>query len=140
MGKSVDIPSIIITNIRSIFNKIDELSMFIKQFPADIIIVTETWLNNSISSGCINIENYSVFRKDRDDVGGGVAIWSRYAALNLNSHTTPGLKSDLLIIRIPSIKVLLFAVYHPYWGTSKWHDIFIADVQRAIDTHLMPGE
>ena len=31
-------------------------------------------------------------------------------------------------------------MYHPYWGISKWHDVFIADVQRAIDTHLMPGE
>ena len=77
--------------------------MFVKQFPAGLIIVTEEWLNNSISSGCINIENYSVFRKDMDDVGGGVAIWSRYAALNINSHTTLGLKSD---VRIPSTNLL----------------------------------
>ena len=84
----------------------------------------------------------------------GVAIWSRYAALNLNSDITPGLKRDALIVRIPSINVLLIAVYHPsfsevshgltnvlgptlltfntlynLWRKTTWSFLFIAEIR-----------
>ena len=46
----------------------------------DVILVTETHLDNSIESLEINIEGYQIFRKDRNRHGGGVAIYMRRAS------------------------------------------------------------
>lgn len=41
----------------------------------DIILVTETHLDNSIDSSEINIDGYHLFRRDRNRHGGGVAVY-----------------------------------------------------------------
>ena len=68
-------------NARSIVNKMSELELLITDEQPDILGISETWLNSSISESELNFEGYTVFRKDRDDVvkhrGGGVALYIR---------------------------------------------------------------
>ena len=42
-----------------------------------MISITESWLDNSVSDAEINIENYSVVRRDRNRNGGGVCVYTR---------------------------------------------------------------
>lgn len=42
---------------------------------ADVIVLTETWLNKSVLDNDIFINGYNVYRTDRPKRGGGVAIF-----------------------------------------------------------------
>ena len=48
--------------------------------------ITETWLDGSISENEINVENYTVYRKDRNCEGGGIYIFVRNSLVS-NIHT-----------------------------------------------------
>ena len=62
-------------NARSIVNKLDELQLYIDKETADIIGITETWLNEEISDVELNINDYTIFRHDRlNKTGGGVIL------------------------------------------------------------------
>ena len=66
-------------NARSIVNKIQELELLVKNENIDIVGITETWLNVNILDSEMNIEGYTLLRKDRGENrrGGGVALYIR---------------------------------------------------------------
>ena len=54
-------------NARSIKNKLHDVHYLLNVTKPDVISITETWLNASISDNLlINNYSYSVFRKDRE--------------------------------------------------------------------------
>ena len=59
-------------NTRSILPKIEELRVMLKKSKLDILTISESWLDNSVLPHEIEIENYTVIRKDRNRQGGGV--------------------------------------------------------------------
>jgi hypothetical protein len=82
-------------NARSIMNnfKLEELKLYIQEYSIDIIGIAETWLTDSVSDSEIQIEHFSIFRKDRgvfkDGRGGGVLLYVKsslesYACDDLN--------------------------------------------------------
>jgi exonuclease III len=62
-------------NVRSLYNKIDQFSTFVKDNKFDIIGVNETWLDSSIDNAEIEIPGYTIIRKDRNRHGGGVSFY-----------------------------------------------------------------
>jgi hypothetical protein len=64
-------------NIRCAWNKLDFLNNFTDEF--DIIAVTETDLHPNISNNDIEIDSFSkhIIRKDRNNAGGGLLIYSK---------------------------------------------------------------
>ena len=47
--------------------KVDELGMFAVEKNLDIIGIAKSWLNDSIVDAEIDIENFTLYRKDRLD-------------------------------------------------------------------------
>ena len=72
-------PGVYYINARSVLNKLDELKHSYKDF--DVIIITETWLNDSTCSSLLSWEGFQLIRQDRDTIrnkkGGGVCIYIR---------------------------------------------------------------
>ena len=66
--------SLVIINCCSITNKKLELETLLSLYNIDILIGTESHLDNSIFNSEIFPSGYSIFRKDRDRHGGGVFI------------------------------------------------------------------
>ena len=58
-------------NARSLVNKIDLLAQRVSIAQPDIIMITETWANSSITEAELCIQNYQLFRADRATRGGG---------------------------------------------------------------------
>ena len=54
------------TNAGSFLNKIDELRVSVGICNPDIICIVETHLNSAIDNNEINIDNYNIFRHDRN--------------------------------------------------------------------------
>ena len=71
------LPSLFLSNTRSLENKIEDLQVVINNLDADIVCVTETWLSNNISDSVVDIKDYALVRKDRatDKRGGGVCVF-----------------------------------------------------------------
>ena len=64
-------------NARSICNKLPDLQLLIDCDCYDIVAITESWLNarSCITNSMLDVSNrYSIFRSDRDSLGGGVCL------------------------------------------------------------------
>lgn len=71
-----NVPKVLLTNVRSLVPKIDEISEFITRNEIYFTFITETWLRSSISDGVISIPNFALVRRDRKtDNHGGVCAY-----------------------------------------------------------------
>ncbi len=67
-----------ITNVRSLTPKIDEVQEFLNRNDISIAFITETWLKPAIMDFVINIPGYTVLRQDRTlDNHSGVCLYFR---------------------------------------------------------------
>ena len=62
-------------NARSLVPKMDELKVWVHSSNPEVLVITETWLRNSISYPEVHLPGYNLFRQDRSSKGGGVAIF-----------------------------------------------------------------
>ena len=71
------VPSIVLTNARSIRKKIDDLRMRNDTFVSDFIVVVESWCTDEIHDDIINVRNMNIFREDRMYAkGGGILVYA----------------------------------------------------------------
>ena len=64
-------------NARSILPKMDEIRFLINKTQVGALCISETWLDPSINDSAIEMDNYSLIRKDRNRNGGGVCVFIR---------------------------------------------------------------
>ena len=70
------LPHVLLSNIRSLVPKFDELSMFLMLNRADLVAISETWLNEQIDSSFVSITGYDLYHLDRlSGRGGGVCAF-----------------------------------------------------------------
>ena len=82
----------------------------IYSFSFDIFLVTETWLSSAIYNNELLPSGYTVYRKDRESRGGGVAIFAKSSlstSLLVNDSTIEGISITL----IPNI--IITCIYVP---------------------------
>ena len=63
-------------NAQSLGNKLQELHYLLYFERFDVVLITESWLDDSFTQGLLDPKlKYNVFRKDRNRHGGGVCIF-----------------------------------------------------------------
>ena len=68
--------SFILSNVRSLLPKVDELDAILKLNYASMAFITETWLNQNIDDEAVQIHGYSLIGRDRKSrAGGGVCAY-----------------------------------------------------------------
>ena len=116
------LPSLFLSNSRSLVNKIDELSETVFSLSVDIVVITETWLSPNVNNSAINLNGFSTFRHDRQDGrrGGGVCIYvnDRIPVVHLKKLSHPEVESLWLLIKPSRLprgfnSIILAAIYHP---------------------------
>ena len=79
-NNAYDFPNIMCANVRSVANKIDEISIEMDRHKVDLAIFTETWLNDDIPNEILRIDGYDILRNDRKEKrGGGVSIYIKHS-------------------------------------------------------------
>lgn len=69
---------IVHVNIRSLLANFVAFKDFVYAHNYDIICLSETWLSDAVSDNTVMLNNYNLFRHDRQNkVGGGVAIYAK---------------------------------------------------------------
>ena len=103
-------------NINSIRNKFDQL-LCIVQGNVDILVITETKLDNTFPISQFKIDGYATpYRLDRNRNGGGILVFVRedIPSKNLQEHMLPGDIEALPIeINLRKTTFLILAAYHP---------------------------
>ena len=117
------LPSLFLSNSRSLVNKIDELSGTVSLLSLDIVVITETWLSPNVSNSAINLNGFSIFRRDRRDGrrGGGVCVYvnDRMPVVHLKELSDPEVESLWLLIKPSRLprginSIILAAIYHRF--------------------------
>ena len=73
-GNERAVPNLMLSNARSLANKVNELEILKGSYRADLIFVAETWLKDSVPDEIVNVSGQNIVRRDRlCGRGGGVA-------------------------------------------------------------------
>ena len=78
-NKSHEQLHVIYYNVRSLFPKIDELRAVCETSKPDIVCIVETWLDHNITDNEVAIQDYQLFRLDRNRHGGGIALFVHFS-------------------------------------------------------------
>ena len=100
-------------NVCSIFPKLDELSLFSFTYHPDLICINETWLSSDILNNEIAIQNFQLFRLDRNRHGGGVAICAHTSLHAIPLHPNNSLELNHLSVKLHECTFILGAFYRP---------------------------
>ena len=120
-------------------SKFDEIhSTLIIENQFDIIALSETWLDNSISDELIQLNNYTLYRRDRNRRGGGVLL---YVNQSLSSCRRPDLEFEgsemaWVEVTINKLKVLICCCYRPPGQNAAEINMFISNFQSSIDSAI----
>lgn len=130
--------SVLYFNARSLKNKVDELSIRCKRHNPDVVFIAETWFDPSLPDSFLEIDNYVILRCDRDTNGGGVALYLRNSLIyrHIDIPSVPNVKSNILCCLLPEPCIILFCIYHPYFGNSPKHDVILDHLQSNFDALL----
>ena len=117
-------PSVLLSNITgALNNKIPEINELGKQYNTDIFCLIETWCNTDIPDEAISIDNFSLYRRDRQDgrAGGGIMCYIKedipdtkvWVELNIQSLET--LFITIRPKRLPRgiSHITMGIIYHP---------------------------
>ena len=116
-------PSILLSNVRSLAGKIDEVRLRVSQLLPSIIVFTESWLCEEIPDEDVALEGYVLSRKDRNKHGGGIVCYVHkdiiFSAVNIsNVPLLPVSDSEFLCLYLESSYVFLICIYHPFWDNQ----------------------
>ena len=126
------------TNVRSIVNncKLEEIKILTKMHNIDILGLTETWTNESISDAELSIQGFVLYRKDRvfgeKHRGGGVLLYVRDNLFSSNILDDTDRLSESLWISIKGEGVNDFRVglcYRSPTITKSEEDILFAEIK-----------
>lgn len=101
-------------NIRSLRNKLDEISLFLASFKKTIhiLILAETWLHESVKT-ITNIPGYnSIHSVRKDKIGGGVSIFVKDNLIFNSVYENVLDNNNFLIISLPEQKIHICGIYN----------------------------
>jgi hypothetical protein len=131
------IPSVILSNVRSINNKIDEVEVLLRDHKPDIAVFTETWLDDEIPNQAIDIDRYSSLRRDRNSLGGGILCYIskelKVNVVDVPSVTPLSCDTEFLPLYIDNLRLLVICCYHPVWNNMSKHNEAISIFVHIID-------
>lgn len=74
----LSLPTVFMTNAQSLVNKFEDISAVFELNCVDIAVITESWFTSNIPTHQLDIDNYTLFSKSREQKrGGGVAVYVR---------------------------------------------------------------
>ena len=123
-------------HVNSLRNKFDSLTAIIKNY-VDIIVLTETKLDDSYPTSQFKIERYSKpFRHDRNTDGGGILIYSRedISCRELSCHSfSEGIEGIFIELHFCKCKWMLLGTYHP---PSQKHGYYFENLSNALNMYI----
>ena len=130
--------SIVHYNIQSIFNKLDNIYVELRDF--DVLTFSETWLSDSVHTDDLRLPTYHCpERKDRvQNRYGGVCAYvkSNYKYKRRHDLEPDGLECIWLELKIKTTNVLIGIFYRPPGSCPQVFEIIESSFNLALDTGI----
>ncbi|XP_045474945.1 uncharacterized protein LOC123680871 [Harmonia axyridis] len=128
-------------NVRGLRTKLKELALTVSICDYDVIMLSETWLSADFDIAELGLNNYSVFRKDRDastsnkKLGGGVliAIKKRFHSCLIISD--PSIEAVFVFAKFFSVKYIISNVYFPPNTGECLFKTYLNDLESIVDEY-----
>lgn len=100
-------------NVRSLVSHFEYVKNAILLHDIDIMAMTETWLDDSISNNLLHIQGYNIHRVDRLSRGGGVGVYVKtnikYDVFTTNKH----IEQIWMKINVNWVNIAFGVIYNP---------------------------
>ena len=117
-------------NVRSLYPKIEEVTRFVIKNGFHIFIINETWLDNSFTDKDVAIDDFVVFRRDRNRHGGGLCI---YVNSNVKCKSVNGCGVDIeslwLAVSIECTEIIIGTIYRPPHSSNIYKEQILNDIE-----------
>ena len=103
-------------NVRSILPKMSEVRYLAKESTAAVLGFSETWVDDTVTDSEMNIDGYTLYRKDRCRNGGGVCCYVRndLSSTRRKDMESNNLETIWIQISLPKTKPILVGTgYRP---------------------------
>ena len=134
------------TNAQSLVNKIDEMRVIVANNKPDVLIITETWTNDSVSNDYLRIPEYDIIkRQDRNDTdrgrGGGIIMYAKRTlfAWRVNCDTTFN-QCAMMGVKLNRIDLHVMAVYRSPNSSGANDDELCEFVRKMNGTYVIFGD
>ena len=121
-------------NARSILPKVEQVQHLLYSNNIHLLAVGETWLDESVLDSEIDIDGYSVLRRDRNRHGGGVMF---YVCDNVSykhvSITTEEVENIWLSLVVNKKSYLIGNIYRPPSSHSDYFDNMLDLIEQATN-------
>ena len=118
-------------NVRSLYPKLEELTTFITTNHFDIFAINESWLDSSFTDKNVEIEGYSIYRKDRNRHGGGVCIYVKFhLECKPIDDNNVDIESLWLTLKINGKEFIIGTVYRPPNVSIMYNEQILDEVER----------
>ena len=113
-------------NARSLLPKLDDLRAACLVHSPDIICITETWLDETISNHELCLQNFDIVRRDRNRQGGGTLIYINNSYSHSHVFSGPDdLELIVLTINNSVFNTALGLFYRPPNSSSSIFDTLL---------------
>ena len=119
-------------NVRSLIAHIDEFRLLIEEHQPDIFAVVETFCDCNIANFEVDINEYTLYRKDRNRHGGGVGIYVK----NCIPHNIIEINTSIETIWIEVKLTKCYAIgciYRPPSSSAQYHE-YLLNVLEIINS------
>ncbi len=124
-------------NCRSIKNKINEFATILEIHQPDVVLGTESWLDDSIPNSLVFPSGYEIYRRDRSLHGGGIFICVKSTLTSVFDSSCSNSELLWCYVSLSNGRKLRFAVaYRPPDRSTQIFDDIISSVSNFnADTH-----
>lgn len=113
-------------NIHYLYPKLDEIRHICSEHPElDVLCICETFLSEQFCDSELKIDNYDMYRRDRQSNGGGQVIYVKQSIHCVRRHDIESVDIETMILEIRLNKqksFILGYVYRPPSANNDWFD------------------
>ena len=119
-------------NIRTPLPNFEEIKHIVSDLDIDILSLNETRLDNSISDGHINIDNYCLFRKHRNRSGGGIALYIQTSLSPVQSTIKSESECICVYVKVKHLRVAVSNMYRPPSSNISYFRSIVNDIEKIV--------
>ena len=138
-GRRPPLPSLLLSNVRSLNNKLDEASLLLSRLRPDLAVFTESWLDSTSNNDAVRVDGFLTARRDRKAArGGGIICYVREPCIFtvVCGRDVPALDeapSEFLALYVKDFHTLLICVYHAFWSDTEADERAISCITDVLD-------
>ena len=118
-------------NVNGLIGKFQEIQNLLVTDQPHLVCLTETKLSADVDDNLISIPGYSIVRRDRNNHGGGVAIYYK-TDLKVTRTDFTELKQELVMLKLETrfVNILIGCLYRPPSAPTSFWELWINNWKR----------